>query len=91
MKYRIIIVQVKSYFKYLHTSSGKTDGKTGQRVRVCIVMYLLVNTLPRFVIAFLLRSKGLSFTAAVTVSSGLEIQKIKSVTASTFFLLFAKK
>ena len=91
VKYHIITVQLISCFKYLHTSSGKTDGKTDQRVRVCIVMYLVFNTLPRFVIAFLLRGKGLSFTAAVTVSSGLETPKIKSVTASTFFLLFAKK
>ena len=35
---------------------------------VCKLMSLLFNILPKFVMAFLLRSKGLSFTAAVTVS-----------------------
>ena len=44
---------------------------------VCKLMSLLFNTLPKFVIAFLLRSKGLSFTAAVTVSGEFGTPKNK--------------
>ena len=47
-------------------------------------MSLLFNTLSRFVIAFLSRSKHLNFMAAVPFTVILEPKKIKSVTVSTF-------
>ena len=51
------------------------------------VMSLLFNTL--FVIAFLLRSKCLSFIAIITIHSDFEASEIKSIIASTFPLRFA--
>ena len=50
------------------------------------VISLLYNTLSRFVIAFLLRSKRLSISWLQSPSAViLELKKIKSVTVSTFF------
>ena len=50
------------------------------------VMSLLVNTLSRFVIAFLPRSKHLliSWLSLSTVVTAMEPKKIKPVTVSTF-------
>ena len=56
------------------------------------VMSLLFNTLPRFVIAFLPRSKRLLLSWLQSPSTViLEPKKIKSVTASIFSHLFAMK
>ena len=56
------------------------------------VMSLLLNTLSRFVIAFLPRSKRLLISWLQSLSTViLEPKKIKSITASTFSLLFATK
>ena len=56
------------------------------------VMSLLFNMLCRFVITFLPRSKNLLISCLHSPSTGiLEPKKIKSVTVSTFFLLFAIK
>ena len=56
------------------------------------VMSLLFNVLCRFVITFLPRSKNLLISWLHSPSTGiLEPKKIKSVTVSTFFLLFAIK
>ena len=70
-----------------------TTGKTIALTRwtfVSKVMFLSFNTLSRFVIAFLPRSKHLILwlqSSAVI----LELKKIKSVTASTFPHVFAMK
>ena len=56
------------------------------------VMSLLYNTLSRFVIAFLPKSKCLLISRLQSPSAViLEPKKIKSVTVSTFPLLFAMK
>ena len=56
------------------------------------VMSLLFNTLSRFVIAFLLRSKYLLISWLQELSTMIfEPKKIKFVTVSTFPLLFAMK
>ena len=56
------------------------------------VISLLFNTLSRFVIAFLLRNKLLLISWLQSLSTVvLESKKRKSVTASTFPLLFAMK
>ena len=56
------------------------------------VMSLLSNTLSRFVIAFLPRSKRLLISWLQSPSAMiLEPKRIKSVTASTFALLFTMK
>ena len=56
------------------------------------VMSLLFNTLSRFVITFLSRSKRLLISRPQSLSTViLEPKKIKSITASTFSLLFATK
>ena len=52
------------------------------------VMPLLFNTLSRFVIAFLLRSKCLNFMAVVTSAVILECKKIKSISTISLFWLF---
>ena len=62
-----------------------TTGKTIALTRwsfVGKVMSLLFNTLPKFVIAFLSRSKCLNFMAAVTICSDFGAPKIKSDTVS---------
>ena len=64
-------------------NTGKTTALTIQTF-VRKAMSLLFNTLSRFVIAFLSRSKSLNFTAAVTIRSVLQPKKIKSVTVSIF-------
>ena len=46
---------------------------------------LLFHMLSRLVIAFLLRSKRLNFTAAVTIRSHFGVQENKTVTLCTFF------
>ena len=66
-----------------------TTGKTIALTRwtfVGKVMSLLFNTLSRFVIAFLPRSKHLLISWLQSPSAViLETKKIKSVTASTFY------
>ena len=55
------------------------------------VMSLLFNTLSRFVIAFLTRSKRLLIHGCIHHLQILEPKKIKSATLSTFLYLFAMK
>ena len=69
----------------LYVVTGKNIALTIQTF-VCKVMSLLLNTLPRFVTAFLPRSSCLLISWLQSLSSViLELKKIKSVTAFTFF------
>jgi len=77
-------------FSHPYMNTGKTTALTIWTF-VGKVMSLLFNTLSRFVIAFLPRSKSLNFTAAVTIHSVLQPKKIKSVTVFIFPPLFAMK
>ena len=73
------------------TTTGKTIALTLWTF-VGRVMSLLFNTLSRFVIAFLPRSYSLLISCLQSPSAGvLEPKKRKSVTTSTFPLLFALK
>ena len=69
------------HLSHPYMTTGKTIALTIQTF-VSKIMFFLVNTLSRFVIAFLLRSKH--FFPVI-----LEPKKIKSVTVSTYPLLFA--
>ena len=72
-------------------TTGKPIALTVQ-IFVSKVMSLLLNTLPRFVIAFLPRSKRLLLSWLQSPSTViLEPRKIKPVTISTFSHLFAMK
>ena len=74
-----------------YMTTGKTIALT-RRTFVSKVMFLLLNTLCRFVIAFLPRNKLLLFLWLQSPSAViLELKKIKSVTASTLPHLFAMK
>ena len=76
---------------HLYMTPGKTTASTIQTF-VSKVMSLLFNTLSRFVLAFLPRSKYLLISRLQSPSIViLEPKKIKSVTAFTFSLLFAIK
>ena len=73
----------------LQNSPGKNTGVGGKTIVLTIwifivkVMSLLVNTLSRFVIAFLPRSKCLLISWLQSLSAGiLESKKIKSLTVS---------
>ena len=69
---------------YSYVTTGKTIALTKQTL-VSKVMSLLYNTLPRFAIAFLPRSKSLLISWLQSPSAViLEPKKIKSVTASAF-------
>ena len=69
---------------HAYNTSGKTIALTLQNF-VGKVMSLLLNTLSRFVIAFLSRSKHLIISWLQSLSIViLEAKKIKSVTDSTF-------
>ena len=70
---------------YLYMTTGKTIALT-RWTFVGKVIALLFNTLSRFVITFLPRSKCLNFVVAVPFTVILEPKKKKSVTASTFSL-----
>ena len=59
-----------------YMTTGKTIALT-RRTFVDKVMSLLFNMLSRLVIAFLPRSKGLNFMAAVTICSGIGAPKNK--------------
>ena len=75
----------------LYLTTGKTIALTRQTF-VSKVMSLLFNTLPRFVIAFLPRSKNLLISWLQSPSAViLEPKKLKSVTASTFHLSICQK
>ena len=72
-------------------TTGKTIVLTVQTF-VGKLISLLFNTLSRFVIAFLPRSKHLLLSRLQSPSAViLEPKKIKSATVSTFPLLFAMK
>ena len=69
-------------FSHSYTTTGKTIPLTKQTF-VGKVMSLLLNTVSRFVIAFLLRSKRLLISWLQSTSAViLEPKKIKSVTIS---------
>ena len=69
---------------YPYMTTGKTIALTIWTF-VSKVMSLLFNTLSRFAIAFLLKSKCLLHSRLLSLSSViLETPKMKSVTASTF-------
>ena len=55
------------------------------------VMYLLFNTLSRFVIFFPTEQASFNFMAAVTILSDIGAQEKKSVSNSSFSLVFAMK
>ena len=57
-----------------YMTTGKIIALT-RRTFVGKVMYLLFNTLSRFAITFLLRSKRLNFRAATTVHSNFGAQR----------------
>ena len=69
-------------------NAGKTIALITETL-VCKVMSLFFNTLSRFVITFLPRSKCLNFIAIVAIHSDFEASEIKSIIASTFPLRFA--
>ena len=76
---------------HLYMTSGKTIALTIWTF-VGKMMSLPFNTLSRFVIAFLPRIKHLLISQLQSMPSViLEPKKIKSITASTFSLLFAMK
>ena len=68
----------------LYTTTGKTIALT-IRTLGSKVMSLLFNTLSRFVIAFLPRSKCLNFMAAVTICSDFGAQENKICCSFHFF------
>ena len=71
-------------FLYLHMTTGKTIALTRQTF-VSRVMSLLFNTLFRFVIGFLPRSKHLLISRLQSLSTvTVESKKIKSVAASNY-------
>ena len=79
------------HFSHLHMTTRKTIGLT-RWTFASKVMSLLFDMLSRFVIAFLPRRKHLLISWLQSLSTViLEPKKIKSVTASTFPLLFAMK
>ena len=71
---------------HIHTTTGKTIALT-RRTFVSKVMSLLFNTLSKFVIAFLKRSKNLYILWLQSLSKViLEPKKMKSIIISTFCL-----
>ena len=81
--YSLTITSIYDYWKTIALTRGTFVGK---------VMSLLFNTLSRFVIAFLPRSKRLLISWLQSLSAViLEPKKIKSVTVSIFPVLFAMK
>ena len=84
---KALILPCSAFFivqlSYLYMTTGKTIALTRQTF-VGKVMSLLFNTLSRFVIAFLPRSKHLLMSCLQPPSAViLEPKKIKSVTVST--------
>ena len=78
-------------FSYPHMTTGKTLAFT-RWIFVDEVTFLLCNMLSRLVITFLPRSNCLLISWLQSLSAViLEPKKRKSVTASTFLLLFAMK
>ena len=78
-------------FSHPYMTTGKITALT-RWIFVGKAMSLLFNTLPRFVIAFLSRSKHLLILWLKSPSTViLESRKIKYATVSTFPLLFAMK
>ena len=78
-------------FSHPYTTTGKSTALTIQTF-ISKVMSLLFNTLSRFVIAFPFKEQAsFNFMAVVTVHSDFVAQENKSVTASTFPLLFTVK
>ena len=89
------ILQFSAFFMVQLSHPYMTIGKTKALTRWTFVskaMSMLFNTLPRFVIAFLPRSKYLLISWLQSPSEVvLEPKKIKSVTLSLFPHLFAMK
>ena len=85
-----VFLMVQLLHPYMTT--GKKHTALTTQIFVSKMMSLFSNTLSSFVITFLLRSKYLLISWFQSVSAViLEPKKIKSVTASTFSLLFALK
>ena len=85
------ILRCSAFFTLQLSHPYMTTGKTTALTRwtfVRKVMALLFNVLSRFVIAFLPRSKHLSFTAAVTVCSDYRAQENKIWHCFHFFLMY---
>ena len=82
------ILQRSAFFMAHFSHPCMTTGKTTALTRGTLagkVMSVLFNTLSRFVIAFLLRSKNLLISWLQSPSAMIwEPEKIKSITASTF-------
>ena len=71
-------------FSHLYMTAGKTIHSFNY-MDLCCLMSLLFNMLPRFVIAFLPRSKHLLISRLQSLSAViLEPKEMKSVTVSTF-------
>ena len=80
-----------SLWSHLNMTAGKTIALAIWTF-VDIMMSLLFNTLPRFVTVFFSRNKHLLISWLQSPSTvNLDPKKIKSVTASTFLLLFSMK
>ena len=76
---------------HLNMTTGKSIALTIETF-VGKVIFLLLNMLSKCVIAFILRSKSLLISWLQSSSTViLEPLKVKSVTASTFPLVFARK
>ena len=92
---KALILQCSAFFMVQLSHPYMTTGKTMALTiwtLVSKVMALLFNILSRFLIAFLPRYKCLLISWLQSLSTViLELKKIKSVTASTFPLLFALK
>ena len=85
-----VFLMVQLLHPYMTTGKKRTALTT--QIFVSKMMSLFSNTLSSFVITFLLRSKCLLISWFQSVSAViLEPKKIKSVTASTFSLLFVMK
>ena len=72
---------------HLYVTTGKTIALT-RWTFVSEVMSLLFNTLSRFVVAFLPRSKSFNFMAAVTVCSEIGAQENKACHCFHCFPIF---
>ena len=90
-KLKASILLHSAYFMVQLSHPYMTTGKTIALTIWTFVskeMSLLFNMLPKFVIAFLPRSKHLEFHGCSQSLQILEAKKIKSATVSTFFPIY---
>ena len=90
---KALILQCSAFLMVQHSHLYMTTGKTIALTLQTFVnketkISLLFNMLSRFVIVFLLRSKCLNFTAAVTVSSDFGAQENKICNCFHFFPIY---